>query len=70
MPRRRAPPRWTRARVFSFLGPSRRSNAPPRRTSSLKRSEASPRRTCKLCLCSSFPLSLTIVHWTNEDPNK
>ena len=47
-----------------FSGPLRRRNAPPRRII------ASPRRTCKSCFGSSFPLILTIFHWTNEDPNK
>ena len=42
----------------------------PRRTSPPMRSEASPKRTYKICFCSSFPISLTILHWINENPNK
>ena len=38
----------------TFSGSPRRSNAPPR-------------RTCKLCFYYSFPLSLTIVPWINEN---
>ena len=68
-----------------FSCPPRRSNAPPRRTSPLRRSKDPPRRSEPLGLGveklrlgvptnsvfgSSFPLSLTIVHWINEDPNK
>ena len=51
-------------KFFEFSGPPRRSNSPPRS------SIASPRRTCKSCFGSSFPLILTIFHWTNEDHNK
>ena len=29
-----------------------------------------PRLTYKLCFCSSIPISLTIVHWINANPNK
>ena len=44
-----------------FSGPPRLSNAPPKRTSPLRRSEALPKRTYKLCFCSSLLISLTIV---------
>ena len=47
-----------------FFGSPRHNNASPRR------SKASPRRTCKSCFESSLPLNLTIIHWTNENPNK
>ena len=53
-----------------FFGPPKHSNASPRRTSPPRRSSASPRRTYKSGFGSSFPLILTITHWTIEDPNK
>ena len=42
---------------LTFSGSHRRSNAPPR-------------RTYKLCFYYSFPLSLTIVPWMNENRKK
>ena len=59
-----ASPRRTETGFLVFFDLPRRSNAPPRC------SEALPRCSCKLCFCGSFPLSLTIIHWINEDPNK
>ena len=53
-------------RFMHLFGPLRRSNAPPRR----RRSSALPRRTCKSGFGSSFPIILTIIHWTNKDHNK
>ena len=83
-PRRRAPSRrrllrlsGPETRFSEFYGPPRHSNAlprhsntSPRRTSPPRLSEAFPRRTYKLCFCSSLPISLTIVHWIYENPNK
>ena len=46
-----------------FYGLPSCSNAPLRRTSS-------PRCTYKLGFGFSFPIILTIIHWTNNDPNK
>ena len=54
---------------FAFSGPLRSSNALPRRTSS-------PRWSLRLGVLASYVfssyllLSLTIVHWINENPNK
>ena len=55
---------------LAFSGPPRRSSAPPRQTFPPRRSEASPKRTYKFCFSCFLPLSLTIIHWINENPNK